>query len=177
MGVVHPLTKDQAPPEVRELFDKMAERTGKMPNFFAAMAHRPDVLKAFLPLYKAIVNQGTVEAKYKELAYLRASTVNGCEYCTRAHAASSKPAGVTAEQIAALPFYKRSPLFDEKERATILYADRVTRAATAIRNSELEELRKFYDQGQIVELTLTICMANFTNRFNDALDNIPDLGV
>ena len=65
----------------------------------------------------------------------------------------------------------------KKEKATILYADRVTRGATGMRNPELQELRKFYDEGQIVELTLTICMANFTNRFNDALENIPDLGV
>jgi uncharacterized peroxidase-related enzyme len=177
MGVVNPLTKEQASPEVHEAFDKLSARAGKVPNIFAAMAHRPAVLNTFLPLFAAIVNQGTVEAKYKELAYLRASMVNGCEYCTRAHIASSKRAGVTAEQVAALPFYTRSPLFDEKEKATILYADRVTRGASGIRGPQLEELRKFYDEGQIVELTLVICMANFTNRFNDALENIPDLGV
>lgn len=68
-------------------------------------------------------------------------------------------------------------MFDEKEKATILYAERVTRGAAAIRGATLEELRKFYDEGQIVELTLVICVANFTNRFNDALRNIPDLGV
>jgi alkylhydroperoxidase family enzyme len=38
-------------------------------------------------------------------------------------------------------------------------------------------MRKYYDVGQIVELTLVICIANFTNRFNDAMENIPDLGV
>jgi uncharacterized peroxidase-related enzyme len=177
MGVVNPLTKEHAGPEIRETFDRLAARSGKVPNIFAAMAHRPNVLNTFLPLYKAIVNEGSVEAKYKELAYLRASMVNGCEYCTRAHVASSKRAGVTAEQIAALPFYTRSPLFDEKEKATILYADRVTRGASGIRGPQLEELRKFYDEGQIVELTLVICTANFTNRFNDALENVPDLGV
>jgi uncharacterized peroxidase-related enzyme len=177
MGVVSPLTREQAAPELQKTFDALAARAGKVPNIFAAMAHRPDVLNAFLPLYKAIVNQGTVEAKYKELAYLRASMVNGCEYCTRAHIASCKRAGVTPEQVDALPFFQRSPLFDEKEKATILYADRVTRGADAIRDGQLEELRKFYDEGQIVELTLVICIANFTNRFNDALENIPDLGV
>jgi uncharacterized peroxidase-related enzyme len=177
MGVVNPLTKEQASPELKDTFEKLAARAGKVPNIFAVMAHRPGVLNTFLPLYKAIIGEGTVEAKYKELAYLRASMVNGCEYCTRAHVASSKNAGVTAEQIAALPFYSRSPLFDEKEKATILYADRVTRGATGVRDPQLQELRKFYDEGQIVELTLTICIANFTNRFNDALDNVPDLGV
>ena len=85
MGVVNPLTKEQASPELQDTFEKLAARAGKVPNIFAAMAHRPAVLNTFLPLYKAVINEGAVEAKYKELAYLRASTVNGCEYCTRAH--------------------------------------------------------------------------------------------
>jgi len=59
----------------------------------------------------------------------------------------------------------------------MLYAERVTRGAAAIRQGTLEELRKYYDEGQIVELTLVVCTANFTNRFNDALGNVPDLGV
>jgi alkylhydroperoxidase family enzyme len=46
-----------------------------------------------------------------------------------------------------------------------------------VRAGSLEELRKHYDEGQIVELTLVICVANFTNRFNDALGHHADLGV
>jgi alkylhydroperoxidase family enzyme len=45
-----------------------------------------------------------------------------------------------------------------------------------MRAGSLEELRKYYDEGQIVELTSVICVANFTNRFNDALRAVPDLG-
>jgi alkylhydroperoxidase family enzyme len=52
----------------------------------------------------------------------------------------------------------------------------VTKAASAVRENILEELRRYYDEKQIVELTLIICLANFTNRFNDALELIPDLG-
>ncbi len=176
MAIVNVVTEEQAAPQVQETFHQLKQAVGKVPNFFAAMAHRPEVLKAFMPLYAAIVDDGTVEARYKEWAYLRASLVNGCEYCMRAHSASARRAGITKEQIEALPFYWRSPLFDEKEKATILYADRVTRAATTLHSAELEELRKYYDEGQIVELTLVVCLANFTNRFNDALENIPDLG-
>jgi alkylhydroperoxidase family enzyme len=76
-----------------------------------------------------------------------------------------------------MAFYQRSPLFDEKEKATMLYAERMTRGAAAMRQGTLEELRKYYDEGQIVELTMVVCTANFTNRFNDALGNVPDLGV
>ncbi len=67
-------------------------------------------------------------------------------------------------------------MFDEKEKAVILYAERVTRGAAAIRDASLTALLKFFDEGQIVELTLVICAANFTNRFNDALRIVPDLG-
>jgi alkylhydroperoxidase family enzyme len=52
----------------------------------------------------------------------------------------------------------------------------VTRGAAAIRDGTLEELKKYYGEDQIVELTLAICLANFTNRFNDALQIEPDLG-
>ena len=80
MAVVNPLPKEQAAPEVQETYDAMIKKGGKMPNFFANMAHRPDVLKKFLPLYAAIVNAGTVEPRYKELAYLKTAMLNGCEY-------------------------------------------------------------------------------------------------
>ena len=37
------------------------------------------------------------------------------------------------------------------------------------------ELQSTFEK--LVELTLAICRANFTNRFHDALELIPDLGV
>lgn len=45
-----------------------------------------------------------------------------------------------------------------------------------MREGTLEELKKHFPEDQIVELTLTSCIANFTNRFNDALQITPDLG-
>ncbi len=80
MAVVNPLSKEKAAPEAHETYDALTKRLGKMPNFFATMAHRPDVLKKFLPLYSAIVNEGTVEPRFKELAYLKTAMTNGCEY-------------------------------------------------------------------------------------------------
>ena len=51
----------------------------------------------------------------------------------------------------------------------------MTRGASAIRPPELQELKQYFNDDQIVELTLTICIANFTNRFNDAMLCIPDI--
>ncbi len=80
MAVVNPLPKEKAAPEVHEAYDALTKKIGKMPNFFATMAHRPNVLKAFLAFYSAVMNEGTVEPRYKELAYLKTAMTNGCEY-------------------------------------------------------------------------------------------------
>jgi len=84
--------------------------------------------------------------------------------------------GITDEHIKALAFYKDSPLFDAKEKATILHAERLTRGPAAIRESTLEQLRPYFSEDQIVELTLVVCVANFTNRFNDGLQIEADIG-
>ena len=83
---------------------------------------------------------------------------------------------MTDEQIRALTFYERSSLFDAREKAVILHAERLTRGASGMRDAALEELRKHFSEDQIVELTLVICIANFTNKFNDGLRLEPDLG-
>jgi alkylhydroperoxidase family enzyme len=53
----------------------------------------------------------------------------------------------------------------------------VTRAAATVRDHNLQELRKHFSEEQIVELALTVCAANFTNRVNDSLLSDPDLGT
>lgn len=173
---ISPVSKESAAAEVQPILDKLTHNFGKVPAFFGTMARVPEVLGTFIPFYSAVIDHGTVERKYKELAYLKASLINGCEYCYRAHSASGKKNGVSEDQIKALAFFHRSPAFDEKEKAVILFAERITRGAAAIRPSALDELKKYFNDDQIVELTLATALANFTNRFNDALLNVPDIG-
>lgn len=80
MSVVSPLPKDKAASEVHSIYDALSKTSGKMPNIFGVMAHRPNVLRHFLPFYSAVMEGGTVEQRYKELAYLKTALINGCEY-------------------------------------------------------------------------------------------------
>ncbi len=83
---------------------------------------------------------------------------------------------MTEEQIKALRFYQRSEAFDDKERATIRFADIVTRGATAVDADVLEFVGRYYSEDEIVELTMVIALANLANRINDTLQIEPDLG-
>jgi alkylhydroperoxidase family enzyme len=82
---------------------------------------------------------------------------------------------VTNEQIEALKHYRQSDAFDAKEKATIRFADLVTRGATAIDEEILKWLGRYYSEDEIVELTLVISLANMVNRINDTLQIEPDL--
>jgi hypothetical protein len=80
MASVNSLPREKAAEDVKAIYDGMKEKFGMMPNFFGLMAHRPEVLKSFLPLYGAITGEGKVDAKLKEFAYLKTSLLNGCAY-------------------------------------------------------------------------------------------------
>jgi alkylhydroperoxidase family enzyme len=80
MGVPTPLTKEQAPAELHRIYDKIQASIGEMPNLFGVVARFPAALKTLVPFYDAVMNQGVIEAKYKELAYMKTSSINDCRY-------------------------------------------------------------------------------------------------
>jgi alkylhydroperoxidase family enzyme len=74
-----PVEKEDAG-AARDLYGTLEKQMGRVLNFFGVMAHKPQVLNAFVPFYQAVWAEGELPAKLKELAYLRTSILNGCEY-------------------------------------------------------------------------------------------------
>ena len=72
------------------------------------------------------------------------------------------------EKFDALPQYETSPLFDELERLVIRYAEQMT-TRVQVDPALVAQLGKRLSPPQLVQLTLSIAAANFTNRFNEAL--------
>ncbi len=78
---IEPVEKEQAPEAVRRIYDALEKQRGRPPgNLHKMLAHKPDVLRTFLPFYGAIWTSGALPDRLKELAYLRASILNGCAY-------------------------------------------------------------------------------------------------
>jgi uncharacterized peroxidase-related enzyme len=148
------------------------EAKSKRPNhFFRTMANRPEVLKNFVPFYGAIIGPGSVDRRTKELVYLTCSFANECAYCTAAHVASGKKAGITPEEIQAIQT-EQDHGFSQPERAAIRYARELTRTAEA--DETRDALLEHFNDEQVVEITLVAAIANFTNRFNNGLGMKPE---
>ena len=167
MPHVRPLAKHQAPEAAKPLLEAIEEKFGRSLNLFGTLAHQPDVASGL-----AKINDGIHEDlpdRFRELAYLKASTINGCEYCGHYHTKAAKKTGVTDGQIAALDDFAGSDAFDDQDKAVLAYADQLTRTAK-VDADVVRKLKDFLDDRQLVTLAATVALANFTNRVNHGLD-------
>jgi uncharacterized peroxidase-related enzyme len=155
---------ENATPEVKEIYEKALR--GKPGNAQKALAHRPEMLKAFLPFYASVGR--SLDRKLYEMIYLRVSFINGCHYCQQHHAASSKRVGLSAEDWRALKDgnYAR---YTDKEQAALAYAEKLTRTPHEITDADVEKLKKHFSDAEIVDLHLLVGLVNLTNRFTDPL--------
>ncbi len=74
------LSKDQVGGGVRDLYARVGQQRGNVPNMFRIYAHRPEILQTMVAHMNAITNTGTVPVKTKELVATLVSRINGCEY-------------------------------------------------------------------------------------------------
>jgi uncharacterized peroxidase-related enzyme len=164
MARISLIAPESASPEVLEIYEKTLR--GKPGNVQKALAHRPEMLKNFLPFYASVGR--SLDRKLYELIYLRVSLLNGCHYCTQHHIASSKRAGLTAEDWSALRAgdYSR---YSEKERAALAYVEKLTRTPHEINDGDFVPLKNNFSDPEIVDIHALAALANFTNRITDPL--------
>ena len=77
---IEPIQPEQARPDVQRIYHALEERLGAVSNFYKVLAHKPALLRAFTQLHGAIWDDGALDPCLKELAYLRTSIANGCDY-------------------------------------------------------------------------------------------------
>jgi len=164
MARISLISMESANAEVKEIYEKTLR--GKPGNAQKALAHRPEMLKSFLSFYASVGR--SLDRKLYELIYLRVSLINGCHYCIQHHVASSKRVGLTAEDWSALKAgdYSR---YSDKERAALVYIEKLTRTPHDISDSDFAPLSKDFSEPEIVDIHLLTGLANLTNRFTDPL--------
>jgi len=158
------VTPDSASPEVLEIYEKTLR--GKPGNAQKALAHRPEMLKNFLPFYASVGR--SLDRKLYELIYIRVSLINGCHYCTQHHLASSKRVGLTGEDWAALKLGNYSR-YNQKEQTALAYIEKLTRTPHDVNDADFVVLKKEFSDPEIVDIHLLTGLANLTNRFTDPL--------
>lgn len=77
------------------------------------------------------------------------------------------------DKVEELERWRKSTLFDDKERVVLEYTEAVTCSDQQVSDELVGRLKRFFDDDGIVELTGLIAFQNLSSKFNAALDVPP----
>ncbi|MCE2962988.1 MAG: carboxymuconolactone decarboxylase family protein [Chitinophagales bacterium] len=154
----------------QELIEFFNETLGFCPNSVKTMYHRPAIAYAFIELNKAVMeNKGRVTSALKRLIGYISSNVAGCRYCQAHTIRAAERYGAEEEQINHIWEFRTHPAFSEAERAALEFAVASSSIPNAVDELISENLRKYWNDGEIVEILGVIALFGYLNRWNDSM--------
>lgn len=142
-----------------------------VPNYLKALAQQTQAAQRFADLVKVFLFSGTLPPELKMAMAVRVAQQLGSAY-TVAHATRWLR---STEHGRELLIQLRSGKLDTltpAEQLGLAYADALTRAVHDVSDEDFKKTRAFYNDSQIVELTMAVCFFNYFTRLNEAL-NLP----
>jgi len=107
--------------------------------------------------------------KLRELVRIRASQLNGCAYCIDMHTKDARAIDETEQRIFALPAWRETPFFTDRERAALAFTEAVTQLAdTHVPREAFDALAAHFAENEIAALVSLIVTINAWNAISVA---------
>src|SRR5260221_742320 len=169
MARVRDIAAAELSPDLARIYQEFAGTYGPFGNQVAVFAHVPAALRHLMPLLMELRTAKTLPKRALELAIVTVSYLNACHYCVAHHKPFLAVEGVSSAGADRLLDYHDHPELDEIDKLVVEYAIAAWEHPNRIRDELFTRLRCYFDEAQIVELTLRITLCGFFNKFNDAL--------
>ncbi|MPZ60935.1 MAG: hypothetical protein GEU93_06500 [Propionibacteriales bacterium] len=171
MARISYISPGDAAPEVARLFQAHAELGGRVTNFHRLLGHIPWFYKWYIPLQNSVKGDfGRLPKRIVQLIHIRASVVNACAYCTSHTSALGQTLGMSNDELDALRADPvPSPAFTEEEAAVLRWTQAVADNSARRDQAAFAELQRWFDEGQIVEITVIAAVRTMVNRIQEAL--------
>ena len=167
--LVSPLDR-KSNPEFEEMINFYEETLGFTPNSLFTMMHRPRISSAFLEMNQAVMeNQGRVTSALKRLVAYLSSMTTGCRYCEAHAIRAAERYGADESQMENIWEYKTHAAFSDAERAAFDLTIAASRVPNEVDDQISENMRKYWEEGEIVEILGVIALFGYLNRWNDSM--------
>lgn len=163
--------RDQADATTIAFYDKAEAQFQALLNIFKVFGHQPEYGTVFTDLVMAILKDGVIDWKTKELLILKATQRNNCQYCVVQHERVSNMLGIADDKIADLDgdTYKTSPHFSDGEKALLDFAVQIGVDANRVPQELWDRLHAHWSEAEIVDATFVITIYIAVSKFGDAL--------
>jgi uncharacterized peroxidase-related enzyme len=156
------------------IFDRIREATGAVPNCFAAVGHfSPAALKTILQA-DGVLASSSLRKQELELVKLVVSEAAGCDYCITAHGLLSLLAGLSPEALQAIR--EKRPTGNQRRDALVRFVRSVVTTQGTVNDDAFADFKSAgYTDTHVVDISLAIAVATFTNVFNRINDTPIDV--
>lgn len=168
MPRVEPLRRE-ALPQFEDTFRSVEAALGVLPNSTLTMARHPRLMEAFAALNAIVMADGRVGGVLKQLVATVVSSAAGCAYCQAHTAHVAEKRGSDARKLEEVWNFESSALFSEAERAALRVARGAGVTPNAVTDEAMADLRRHFDDEQVVEIVAVIANFGFLNRWNDTM--------
>lgn len=156
--------------ELQRLIEYYNETLGFCPNSIKTMHVRPRIAYAFIEMNKAVMeNKGRVTSELKRMIGFISSNTAGCRYCQAHTIRAAERYGAKKDKLENIGDYKTHFSFTENERVALDFALASSTIPNSVNDEISENLRKYWDDGEIVEILGVIALFGFLNRWNDSM--------
>ena len=161
---------------VRPFFWKQKRKYGQILTPGLLWGRSPLLFIAVAILYGVLDRRRSpIDPVLRSLVTVRVSQINWCRFCVDLNSHTLAKRAGSDEKVAALGTWQSSNVFDHRERVALEYAEAITFTDRHVSDELMANLRKFFDEDAIVELTGLIAFQNLSSKFNSALD-VPSQG-
>jgi alkylhydroperoxidase family enzyme len=130
-------------------------------------AHQPKMMSGMGKFQGAVRKGHSVDERVKNLVELKGAQMIGCEFCVDLGSQICRNSGFSDDELLALPRYRDSELFTEREKRALDYTVAVMRTPVEVTDELFAEVKEHFTDKQIVELTALLTVVNL-DRFNAA---------
>ena len=149
-------------------------RRGRLINVYKLLLHSPALAESWFQHNNAVRWKTALDGRLREMVIIRIGYVLHVPYVVRQHVPNlAMPEGLTVQDCEDLRDWEASSRFSARDRAVLAYADSMTRDIQ-IPDKIFENLKPFFDERQLVELTILVGTYNMHARVMSALEIDPE---
>ncbi len=177
MARIQGAPKREAGPTVRLIYRlgprMMKKLTGRGPQSGSGMepieiwAHQPKMMMGMGKFNQAVRKGKSVDERLKNLIELKGAQMIGCEFCVDLGSQICRNSGLSDEELLALPRYRQSDLFTDREKLALDYTVAGMRTPVEVTDEMFAAMKEHFSDKQLVEITALLTVVNL-DRFNAA---------
>lgn len=162
---------NKVPWYLKPFFWNQKRKYGKMLEPALVWASVPKLFIAVSILYGVIDRKKSpLSPELRSLITVWVSQINGCRFCVDINSALLIKRAGSQAKYDELNDWRQSNVLSSGEKAALAYAEKMTITGETPDEACFQELKKYFTEETIIELTALIAFQNMSSKFNSALD-------